>query len=169
MPSTTATVTTGDMAFHINCWSASHFSTKLKAIVLAGTMREIRLALESLSENSTFAINGETYFTDGDYRVIASKIMMKDYAVISVRSLDPKCLWTTEPKELFDALMHTPYETPLLYRWMLLFRAAMDHRGLVVKLKGYQPQGEILSPELTPGMLDKLASKGVSERKLRLQ
>lgn len=172
MNPTTITARYNDLAFHAECWSLSQFGGKIKAMTLAGKLRELRPVTEGLGEDARYLLGqakDQLSPCDHGYRVAASKVLMKDFVVIHIRSLDPRCIWTDEPAELFAALMNRPYETPLLQRWMKAFRMALEIRKLIFPMAGFNPQGRVLSPELTPRKLDELATKGVSEKKLNLR
>jgi len=160
-------------AFHCECWCLSHYSSKIKQLILAGPLREVRSITAGLAEDSRFYVGGNTkeqFFPDDHgYRVVDSKVMAKDFVVVQVRSYCPRSLWGYSSKELFTALMTRPFETPLLQRWMKAFHVALESRQLIVPLRGFNPLGKFLSLELSPKKLDELTSKGVSEKKLNLR
>jgi len=160
-----------DKSMPVECWHFSQYAGEVKALTVCGTARQIRNTLEAIGEGCEITVGSftRTETDDHDYKVIASKVLQKDCIMVHVRSTDPKCLWTTEPGELFTALMARPYETPLLPRWMPAFRAALESRKLIFKMTGHNPIGSILSVDLTPKKLDELASIGTSKRKLNLR
>lgn len=164
-------VTHDDKTYPVECWCLSHHYKRVKALTMCGNYKLVRTVMEALGADGTFAMGFDLKLGSCDfgYQVIGAKVLQKDYHMVHVRSLDPKCLWTKEPKELFKALMAPPFETPLLPRWMPAFRAALESRKMLFTMQGHNPIGQILAADLTPKMLDQLASKGTSERKLNLR
>lgn len=170
MTTVNAHVTHGDKTTYFECWSLSHAWGKLKSVTFFATMPHVKQVLAAFDDNGMFYIPGHRTITldECGYKVLASKVMGK-HAMVHVRSLDKRVLWTREYAELYAALMASPFETPLLPRWMPAFRAALEYRKLVLPITGHNPIGEVLGIELTPKKLDELASKGLKDRKLNLR
>lgn len=162
-----------DREYRLRCYSLSRLLKKIKLIVFAGTIDDIRACSAVISDRGRFWFEGDKDFEMEpdlfEYSICSTKTIGRGYAVVAMRSYDPRCLWDPSHDTLYKALMHEPFETPLLPRWMPAFRAALVRRKMLLPMEGWNQYGEILEPTLSPKILDNLASKGVSEKKLSLK